>query len=397
MIFWGLWIQILLRGVWIHRGDGSLAVQGDVLISGDTIAAVSSVIAAQPGFTVIEARGKHLYPALVSLGTPVGLIEIEAVRATRDNAEVGDFTPEASAYTAFNIDSRVLPTLRANGILYVESVPQGGLIAGRSCVMRLSGRTREEAVANPVAALHIYPPSLRPSIYIAHEDQKKAHENALAAWKRIENYLEQAKRWCLGDSTEQNISYAALCPYLKGEKPTAWHVETAEDIEAAIKISQKYGLRSAIVGGSEAVRVAEVLRRNNIPVVLPRTHRLPPSEDAPIDYSYTLPKVLLDSGVTVILSHESFWNQRNLSYQAGTASAYGVFSEQAVAMLTSVPARWLGLDRVGLIAPGYKASLVLCEGDITDVASSRVLRLWLEGREVPLSDNPQEVLFNRYR
>ncbi len=394
---WALWLQVLLRGVWIHRGDGSLTVQGDVLLQGDSIAAVAPVIAAQPSWTVIEARGKHLYPALVAVGTPLGLIEVEAVRATRDNAEVGDFTPEAAAYTAYNADSRVLPTLRANGILYAESVPQGGLIAGRSAVVRLIGRTREEAAVLPLAVLHLYPPSLRPSVYASHEEQKKAHERATETWKRIDQYLENATRWCRGDSSEQNISFSALCPYLRGEKPVAWHVETAEDIEAALRLSKRYNLRAAIVGGSEAPRVAYLLRRDSVPVILVRTHRLPPHEDAPIDYAYTLPKVLLDSGITVMLSHESFWNQRNLAYQAGTAVAYGVPAEKALAMITSVPARWLGLNKVGIITPGYKASLVLSEGDLLDIPTSRLLRIWIEGREIPLSDNPQEILYQKYR
>ncbi|MCS7153189.1 MAG: amidohydrolase family protein [Bacteroidia bacterium] len=396
-MLWILWLQVLIRGAWIHRGDGSLAVQGDVLFQGDSIVQVAPIIPAQPQYKVIEARGKHLYPALIGLNTPVGLVEIEAVRATRDEAEVGEFTPEATAYTAFNIDSRVLPTLRANGILYVEATPRSGLIAGQSSLMRLRGRTREEARVLPSAALHLYPPSLRPSIYASPEDQKKQREQAQAAWKRIEDYLEKAQRWCRGDSAQQNISFAALCPYFQGTKPVVWHVETAEDIEAAVKLSLRYQLRPTIAGGSEAIRLASFLREHRVPVIVVRTHRLPPTEDSPIDYAYTLPKALLDSGLTVILAHESFWNQRNLSYQAGTAAAYGVSPEQALAMITSIPAQWLGLERIGRIAPGYKASLLLCEGDILDVPSSRLLQAWIEGELVDLTDNPQEILYRKYR
>lgn len=394
---WLFWLQVLLRGVWIHRGDGTLAVQGDVLIQGDSIAAVAPVIVAQPTYTVLEARGKHLYPALIGLGTPIGLIEVEAVRATRDHAEVGEFTPEASAYTAYNADSRAIPTLRANGILYAEAAPQGGLIAGRSAVMRLTGRTREIAAILPIAALHLYPPSLRPSPYASPEDQKKAREQAQEKWRLIDHYLSEANRWCSGDSTQPNISYAALCPYLRGEKPVVWHAETAEDIEAALELAQRYTLRAAIAGGAEAPRLATRLREQKVPVIIKRTHRLPPHEDDPIDYFYTLPKVLLDSGVVVMLMHDSFWNQRNLAYQAGSAVAYGVPPEKALAMISSLPAQWLGLEKIGLIAPGYKASLFLCEGDLLDIPSSRVLRAWIEGQEIDLLDNPQEILYKKYR
>lgn len=396
-IGWILWGQILIRGAWIHRGDGSLPVRGDVLIQGDSIAAVGPVVTALPGYQVIEAGGKHLYPALIGLNTPVGLIEIEAVRATRDQAEVGDFTPEVCAYTAFNVDSRVLPTLRANGILYAESAPQGGVIAGQSAVMRLFGRTREEAVVKPIAALHLYPPSLRPWLYASYEDQKKAVERAQKTWEALDQYLEKAARWCQGDSSEKDLRLRALCPYLRGEYPVIWHVEAAEDIEAVLHLSQKWGLKAAIAGGSEAPKVASALRKAAVPVILTRTHQLPPAEDAPVDYPYTLPKVLRDSGITVLLAHESFWNQRNLSYNAGTAAAYGLSPEESLSLLTDKPAQWLGLRRLGRIAPGYLASLLLVEGDLLDMPTSTIQKIWLEGREIPLSDNPQEQLFQKYR
>ncbi|MCS7189429.1 MAG: hypothetical protein RMJ66_06790, partial [Bacteroidia bacterium] len=351
---WILWGQILIRGAWLHRGDGSLCVQADVLIQGDSIAAIGPVLSALPHFQVIEARGMHLYPALISLGTPVGLIEIEAVRATRDHIEVGDFTPEVEAYTAFNVDSKILSTLIAVGIVYVESTPQGGLIAGQSALMKVVGRTKEEAVVLPIAALHLYPPTQRPNPYAPYEEQKKQAEKAKAAWNKIDSYLQKAARWCAGDSGEQNISFRALCPYLSRKAPVVWHVDNAEDIESAIRLSQKWGLRSAIAGGAEATRVLPLLKESSMPIILQRTHRLPHTEDAPIAESFMLPKILRDSGITVILSHESFWNQRNLPYNAGTAVAYGVPAEEALAMITREPARWLGLTRLGQIAQGYQ-------------------------------------------
>lgn len=394
---WLLWGQLLIRGAWVHRGEGSLPVQADVLVVGDSIASVAPTITALPGYRILEAQGKHLYPGLIGLATPVGLVEIEAVRATRDYAEVGEFTPEVQAYTAFNVDSRVLPTLTAAGILYVEAVPAYGLFAGQSAVMRLSGRTREAAVVSPSSALHSYPPSLQPWSYSSYEDQKKQRKEAQEAWQRLDQYMEKAARWCNGDSAEQSLAFRALCACLRGERPIVWHVHAAEDIEAAVRFSRRWGLRAAIAGGEEALQVAYLLRETQTPVILLRTHRLPRGEDEPLDQPFALPRALRDSGVTVFLAHESFWNQRNLAYNAGTAAAYGLSSEEALSMLTSRPAEWLGLRRIGRIAPGYKASLLLTEGDLLDPARSHILRAWIEGQEVPLSENPQEILFRKYR
>jgi imidazolonepropionase-like amidohydrolase len=110
-----------------------------------------------------------------------------------------------------------------------------------------------------------------------------------------------------------------------------------------------------------------------------------------------LPRRLLEKGIPVILAHESFWNQRNLPYQAGTAAAYGLPPEEALKLITEAPAQWLGLNRLGRIAPGYKASIILTEGDLLDPPNSRIQRAWIEGKEINLSTNPQEILYRRYK
>ncbi|MCS6789776.1 MAG: amidohydrolase family protein [Bacteroidia bacterium] len=398
LLAWGwLWLQIFIRGAWVHSGDGTPARQADLWIEGDSIRAIAASLPIPSGALVIEAQGKHLYPGFIALGTAVGLVEIEQVRATADFAERGDFTPEARAYTAYNIDSRILPTLRAAGILYVESVPRGGVIAGISAIFALRGRTREEAVVLPEAALHLFPPSLVPSPYTSYEEQKEAAEHAHKVWKEIEFFWESAARWCAGDSAQPNLRYRAVCPCFHRKLPVVWHVEHAHDIEAALQLSRRWNLRIAIAGGNYASTIASQLKALDVPVILQPTHRLPPSEDAPLHFAYRLPAVLRDSGIAVMLSHISFWNQRNLAYNAGTAAAYGLSREEALRLLTDYPAQWLGLSRVGRIAPGYKASLVLSEGDILDIPTSRVLRIWVEGKEISISDNPQEQLFQKYR
>jgi len=397
---WGgicLWGQILIRGVYVHGGPVSPQSPADILIAGDTIAAVGSNLPAAPGYTIVEGQGLHAYPGLVALSAPTGLIEVEAVRATRDARETGDYNPNALAYTAFNIDSRVLPTLVANGILYAEAAPQGSVIAGQSALFRLQGRTREEAVVLPQAALYLDPPSLRPPISLPPDKQEKARKEALTAWEKLYSFLEKAQRWCQGDSGERDLRYAALCPYFEGQRPVVIEAHWAEDIEAALSLGRRFGFRIGILGGQEADKVASELKAAKAVVILRRTHALPPTEDSPWDASFTLPRRLLEKGIPVILAHESFWNQRNLPYQAGTAAAYGLPPEEALKLITEAPAQWLGLNRLGRIAPGYKASIILTEGDLLDPPTSRVRRAWIEGKEINLSTNPQEILYQRYK
>ena len=398
-VWWGGWLsaQILIRGVYVHGGEVLPERPVDILILGDTIAAIGSNLPVRPGYAIVEGNGLHAYPGLVALSAPTGLIEVEAVRATRDNAEVGDYNPNALAYTALNVDSRVLPTLVAAGVLYAESAPQGSVISGQSALFRMQGRTREEAVVLPQAALYVRPPALRPSMGLPPQKQEEARKKALQAWADLYEFLEKAERWCRGDSGERDLRYAALCPYFRGERPVVIEADWAEDILAGVALGRRFGFRVGILGGREAGVVASEIKSAGAVVTLQRTHALPPTEDSPWDAAFMRPHELIQKGIPVILAHESFWNQRNLAYQAGTAAAYGLSREEALRLITEVPAKWLGLNRIGRLVPGYKASLILVEGDLLDPATSRVQRAWIEGKEVNLSLNPQEVLYQRYR
>ena len=72
---------------------------------------------------VIEANGRHIYPGFIAPNSTLGLQEIGAVRATRDDAEVGTFKPHVRSIIAFNTDSEVTPTVRSNGVLMGQITP----------------------------------------------------------------------------------------------------------------------------------------------------------------------------------------------------------------------------------------------------------------------------------
>ena len=74
----------------------------------------------------------------------MGLAEINAIRPTRDEREVGTHTPEIEAGTAVNPDSELIPVARANGITHSLIVPMGGTVSGISGVISLSGWGIEE-------------------------------------------------------------------------------------------------------------------------------------------------------------------------------------------------------------------------------------------------------------
>jgi len=145
---------ILLKNATVHSVVSAPAVQ-DVLLVDGKIAAVGVNLAAPQGAQVEDLSGKHLYPGLIALINQLGLIEVEAVRATRDDNEVTATNPDLQVQVAFNADSVVIPTIRSNGFSHSLIYPSGSLITGRSALMQLDGWNWQDALVQSDVGLHV--------------------------------------------------------------------------------------------------------------------------------------------------------------------------------------------------------------------------------------------------
>ena len=88
---------ILLTGATIHPVSSDLIPRGQLLFENGKITALGRKVRRPAGTEIIDLSGKHIYPGLIAAGTSLGLIEISAVRATRDLVEPGDINPNARA------------------------------------------------------------------------------------------------------------------------------------------------------------------------------------------------------------------------------------------------------------------------------------------------------------
>ena len=125
---------IILRNGTIHTiSDGT--IQGpDLLFEEGIIKAIGHGLQITLETEIIDVKGKHIYPGLISAGSSLGLQEINAVRATRDYAEVGKFNSNARVNVSYNPDSELIPVSRSNGILLAHVIPKSGIISGISSV-----------------------------------------------------------------------------------------------------------------------------------------------------------------------------------------------------------------------------------------------------------------------
>ena len=119
--------RYILSGGTAHIGNGEVIENSILIIENGKIVAIGPsdlVIVNKERGKTYDITGKHIYPSFILPNTTLGLAEIDAVRATRDERETGDLNPNVRTQIAYNTESIVTSTVRTNGILIAQIVPR---------------------------------------------------------------------------------------------------------------------------------------------------------------------------------------------------------------------------------------------------------------------------------
>ncbi|MGK0238245.1 MAG: imidazolonepropionase-like amidohydrolase, partial [Candidatus Pelagisphaera sp.] len=265
---------IVLKNGSIHTVSNGILPNSDLLFENGKIIAIGSNLDLPPNTRVVDLQGKRVYPGLISSNSILGLVEISAVRATRDFAESGTVNPNAYSATAINPDSELIPVTRANGVLISHVLPQGGLISGSSAIISLEGWTIEEMALERQAGIHIrWPrspsaPGFHPdssSIYNATKAEEKYQENL----RKLDTIIQDARSFQkayenAGDSLDVNLRDESLLPLLKKEIPAYITVSKVREIRDAVNWAVSEDLNIVIIAGNDAWRAADILKQHDI-------------------------------------------------------------------------------------------------------------------------------------
>jgi imidazolonepropionase-like amidohydrolase len=398
--------RILFLNGKLHTGKGTVIENSAVGFANGKITLVADAttirIDKNNFDTIIDLSGHTIYPGLIALNTTLGLNEIEAVRATHDFSETGALNPSVRSIIAYNTDSKVIPTVRSNGVMMAQVVPKAGstspCISGQSSVVVLDAWNYEDAAYELDNGMHLHWPSMRVNRSDDPSQEEKQKSNMDRNIREIHKLFKEAKAYAAIQShTVKNVHLESMRGLFDKSKKLYVHCGTAKEIIASAAFGKEYGLDMVIVGGHEAHLVTQLLKERNIPIIITETHRLPSIPDEAIDMPFTLPSILFKEKISFAISVPEFWQVRNLSYHAGSAVAYGLPYEEAIRAITLSAAQIMGIDnRTGSVEQGKDATFVITKGDLLDMRSSSVLMAFIQGRKIDL-DNIQSQLDRKFR
>jgi len=391
---------ILLRNVTLHN-PGKSPIVADIRILKGKIDKIGRDLD-EEGATVLNSKTLHVFPGLIDAGTQVGLTEIGSAKETQDFSEGGDFQPDLRAAVAVNPESELIPVTRANGVLSVVVRPIGGVIGGQAGLINLSGWVPKEMAIVEQLALHIEFPSESPVFRndpsvagMGRAIAKKQREEKI---RKLKDLFAEAKRYEASRSTDSPMvpRLEAMLPYVRGEKPVIVSADRKSEILEALKLADELKFKMILSGASDAWKVADELKKRDIPVIVGPVMDLPVERTDPYDSAYTNAAKLYKAGVRFCIRSTGSSNSRNLPYEAAMAASYGLPLDEALKAITIYPAQILGVaDQLGSIEEGKRANLVLTNGDLLQ-PSTQVLGLFIDGK--PLEPTSRHTrLFEKYR
>lgn len=393
---------ITIEGATAHLGNGEV-IESSLIMFEDgklTFVGDSKMKIARKG-NIINASGKHVYPGFIAPAKTLGLIEINSVRATDDQDEIGELIPHVRSLIAYNAESKVVESMRPNGVLLGQIAPSGGRISGTSSIVQFDAWNWEDAAIKVDDGVHLnWPRSFRQERWWMGEERGyRPNKDYTKDVETVVTFIQNSIAYGKGTSPEMNPAFAAMQGVLDGSQKMYVYADGEKEIIDAVNTLKANGIAEVVlVGGYEAYKITDFLKKNDVPVLVQFTHNLPVFDDDDYDLPYKLPKLLVDGGLLVALQNNeaSNFQTRNLPFYAGQVGQQGLDKEKALQLITGNSAKILGIDdRYGTLEVGKSATLFISEGDALDMRTNQLTHAFIDGRNISLETHQTE-LWKRY-
>lgn len=394
---------------------------GVIVMKGGKITAVgpASSVTIPSDAQVVDVTGMTVYPGLIDSETALGLTEISAEQMTNDMVELSDeIMPHMHVYDAFHAESQLIPVARLNGITNAIVAPASNdTLPGQDSFIQLDGPSAQEMLLIKDIAMPLnftgeqrrneswekrkFPSTrmgmaaqLRQVFLDAQEYQRSLNDYEKKKSESSTKSASDKDKKQPPNPPKRDLKLEALLPYLDGKKQIVLAAEGPSDLETAVGLAREFKLKFVLNHISYSQPVLDYVASLKVPVIVGPIYETP-KPDERFDAVYSLPAQLYKRGVKIAFASFDAHNVRNLPYQAGFATAFGLPYDEALKAITLNPAEIWGVsDKLGSLDAGKMANLVVSNGDPLDFKTD-VKQVYIEGQAVPMTSR-QTRLRDRY-
>jgi len=398
-----------ITGGTVHPVSGPDIANGVVIIRDGLIEAAGANVAVPDDATVIDAKGKHVYPGLIDAQTSIGFPS--ATPSTRGRRGGGarpqtpaETLPETSpAFLAMReakISDDDAEAKRGTGVTTILTVPAFGIFNGQSMIVDLGEGPLESRVIRSGATQQIsflprpawtFPDSLMGVIADIRQTFLDAQQYA-AAHAIYDKNPAGYKR------PEESAAMQAMGPVLRREVPVVFIADSELMMRRVMALAKELNVRYVISGARQSYRMPAELK--DVPLLVSVKWPVAPAakedrEEQPLrlirerQLAPTSPAALQKSGVTFALVSGP---AKSGDFLPGIRKAIenGLSADDALRAVTLSPARILGVDRqLGSLDRGKIANVVVTDKPIFE-KEAKVTRVYIDGREVKLPSEEEK-------
>lgn len=424
--------SVVLRGGKLLTVSHGTIDNGVLIIENGKIAAVGAAgsVKIPKDARVIDVSGMTVYPGLIDSETQLGLTEIQAEEMTNDYIEPSDeIMPHMHVYDAFHAESELIPVTRYNGITNAIVAPGSrDTLPGQDSFVQLAGKVQGDFLLVRDIAMPLNFsgeqrrnqggferrkfPSTRMGLAAQLRQTFLDAQDYGEKWAQFENKKAEYEKTNgeAGTKTDgsskpedkenlkkqpplppkRDLKLEALLPYLQGKKLVVLGAEEANDLQAVVSLAREFNLKFVLNHISHSQSVLDYVASLHVPVIVGPIYEDPRPEER-FDAVYSLPAQLNKRGVKIVFASYDAHNARNLPYQAGFATAFGLPYDEALKAITINAAEvWGVADRLGSLDVGKTANVVVANGDPLDMKTD-VKQVFIEGKEIPMKDRQTEL------
>jgi imidazolonepropionase-like amidohydrolase len=387
----------------IVTGTGSLIEKGTVVIRDGLIAQIGENVTVPADAKVVDGTGLTIYPGFFDANSNVGFAAPALTQArgfggggggggfpqpaaaaqtqpqSNSNFPVG-LRPETQAAEMINGSDAGFEASRNAGITTALSVPRDGIFMGESALVDTAGDDVAAMIVRAPFAEHVafrtlgggrtYPVSLMGTF------------SALRQMLLDAQRLQEIKRMYATNPRgmhrpEADRSLEALIPVLNREMPLVINASSEREIIRALDLGKEFNVKLIVAGGLEAGKVADRLKKQDVPVLLslnfPKRTTAAAAEADPESmetlrlraYAPKNAAILASAGVKFAFQSGGMTSMTDFLSNAGKTVESGLAKDAAIRALTMSPAEIFGVsDRLGSLEAGKIANLVMVRGDV---------------------------------
>lgn len=374
--------MILIKNGKLHNGIGEIFEGIDILIEEGKIKKIDYNIEIDSEFEIIDATGKVIFPGFIdslnvwgAIGPGWGDKDLEE--------HSSPITPQMNVVHSFDHESMVYQRVFEYGVTCCGITPTtSNVIGGKAAVFKTYGKHPYKMLVKESAAMVA---SVTKNTKKVYSPKNIMPMTKMGAFSLLVKMLEDARLYDeSSDCLEYDIKCEAMRLVIENKIPIFINCNTKSEIDAISLALKKFDINIVYTGSFGITHQSgDILAKKRGVILGDLTNAMSGSNNI-INTSDIIK--LIEDGIDIAISScgdHIASGKESLLWNAILWYKKGIESEQVLKMVTSIPAKLLGVDdRVGSLEEGKDADLVIWSDNPIKTYVARPEKVLIDGQDI---------------